>query len=280
MDNKEESPFQRLRRIDVSEHIEKKNGLSYLSWAWAIDKLLQEDYNAEWTYEPNTVCADETVLINCAVTAFGKTRKMQLPVMDYKNAPIKNPNAFQLNTAMQRCLVKTIALHGIGLYIYAGEDVPSEDKAPEIQITDEIKDLQFDLVNGINECVKVDELEQFWAENKETAKSDLPEEFFITVQSQYENRIAYIRDGEARGGVTKGAYDFRNAKQADNFLQIAETAFNRCDTIEELDQWKAENVTRIAALKRHGKRIETIKTMYEMAKAKLENQPKNMMVAG
>jgi len=67
----------------------------------------------------------------CTVHAFGVSRTAQLPVMDHRNKPIPNPDAFQVNTAMQRCLAKAIALHGLGLYIYAGEDLPEEDKKPE-----------------------------------------------------------------------------------------------------------------------------------------------------
>ena len=118
--------FNELRKIKVNEHIEKKNGLSYLSWAWAVDTLLQNDPNATWTYdEPKTF--GETLMVFCTVTAFGKSMTAQLPVMDYRNKAIPNPDAMSVNTAMQRCLAKAIALHGIGLYIYAGEDLPEED---------------------------------------------------------------------------------------------------------------------------------------------------------
>ena len=64
------------------------------------------------------------MMVFCKVTAFGKSRTAQLPVMDFRNQAIANPNAYQVNTAMQRCLAKAISLHGIGLYIYAGEDLP------------------------------------------------------------------------------------------------------------------------------------------------------------
>lgn len=118
--------FNELRKIKVNDHIEKKNGLSYLSWAWAVDTLLQHDPNATWTYdEPKTF--GETLMVFCTVTAFGKSMTAQLPVMDYRNKAIPNPDAMAVNTAMQRCLAKAIALHGIGLYIYAGEDLPEED---------------------------------------------------------------------------------------------------------------------------------------------------------
>ena len=133
--------FNQLRKIDVSEHIEKKNNLSYLSWAYAVDELLQADPMAMWEYRffdykdgQVPYCRiGETCMIFCVVTAFGKTMTAQLPVMDHRNKAIQNPDAFQVNTAMQRCLAKAISLHGIGLYIYAGEDLPEQDKVdPEV----------------------------------------------------------------------------------------------------------------------------------------------------
>jgi hypothetical protein len=115
--------YKDLRQINVSQHIEKKNGLSYLSWSWALDQLLQLDDSATWEYlEPKRF--GESMMVFCKVTAFGKSRTAQLPVMDFRNQAIPNPNAYQVNTAMQRCLAKAISLHGIGLYIYAGEDLP------------------------------------------------------------------------------------------------------------------------------------------------------------
>jgi hypothetical protein len=124
------SKFELLAAINVNPHIEKKNGLSYLSWAWALDQLLRQDPDAEWEYQEPKLFG-ETMMVYCTVTAFGKKRTAHLPVMDYKNQPIPSPNAFQINTAMQRALVKAIALHGLGLYIYAGEDLPEGAEKPE-----------------------------------------------------------------------------------------------------------------------------------------------------
>jgi len=124
--------YSELRKVNVNEHIEKKNGLSYLSWAWAVDQLLQLDNAATWSYGEPTKFG-ESLMVFCTVEAFGKKMTAQLPVMDYRNKAIPNPDAMSVNTAMQRCLAKAIALHGIGLYIYSGEDVPEEDvvKKPE-----------------------------------------------------------------------------------------------------------------------------------------------------
>ena len=140
--------FNELRKIDVGDKIEKKNGLSYLSWAFAVDQLLQRDPTATWDYrfgkediaqagqaasfvDVPYVRIGATAMVFCTVHAFGVSRTAQLPIMDHRNKPIPNPDAFQTNTAMQRCLAKAIALHGIGLYIYAGEDLPEEEAKPE-----------------------------------------------------------------------------------------------------------------------------------------------------
>ena len=118
--------FKELRQINVGQHIEKKNGLSYLSWSWALDQLLQLDDSATWEYlDPKRF--GDTLMVFCRVTAFGKSRTAQLPVMNFRNQAISNPNAYDVNTAMQRCLAKAISLHGIGLYIYAGEDLPTPE---------------------------------------------------------------------------------------------------------------------------------------------------------
>lgn len=115
--------YAELRRINVNDYIEHKNGLAYLSWSWAVDQLLQLDEGATWEYaEPRLF--GETMMVFCTVHAFGKSRTAQLPVMDFRNRAIHNPDAFSVNTAMQRCLAKAISLHGLGMYIYAGEDLP------------------------------------------------------------------------------------------------------------------------------------------------------------
>jgi hypothetical protein len=122
------SPFERLSKVNVNEHVEKKNGLSYLSWAWAWAELMKADHTATVEYHAPTEFGNKTFMVSCTVTAFGINRTMSLPVMDHRNKAIADPDAFAFNTAMQRCLVKAIAMHGLGLYIYAGEDLPEESK--------------------------------------------------------------------------------------------------------------------------------------------------------
>lgn len=118
--------YPEIAAINVSGKTERKGNLVYLSWAWAVDQLLRLDPSATWEYK-EPVYFKETLMVFCSVSAFGKTMTAQLPVMDHKNKAIPNPDAFAVNTAMQRCLAKAIALHGLGLYIYSGEDLPPDE---------------------------------------------------------------------------------------------------------------------------------------------------------
>jgi hypothetical protein len=131
------SKYLELRNVDVSDKVEKKNGLSYLSWAWAVDTLLQRDPQATWSYG-QPVMFGETVMVFCTVNAFGKSMTAQLPVMDYRNKAISNPDAFAVNTAMQRCLAKAIALHGLGLSLYVGEDLWDDIEVDPTDLVDKI----------------------------------------------------------------------------------------------------------------------------------------------
>ena len=143
-----------LRKINVNEHTEKKGKFTYLSWAWAVDQLLQADPMATWDYQAPMQFGD-TLMVFCSVTAFGKTMTSQLPVLNAQNKAIANPDAFAVNTAMQRCLAKAIALHGIGLYIYAGEDIPDEP-------TPDLGELAQYWVGNINLCKTIDELKDVY----------------------------------------------------------------------------------------------------------------------
>ena len=120
--------FARLSAINVSEHIEKKGGFSYLSWPFAIAQLRLADATATWEVRRFDglpyLSTDLGVFVEVAVTVQGITLSQIHPVLDSRNRPLIAPTAFDINTSIQRCLVKAIALHGLGLYIYAGEDLP------------------------------------------------------------------------------------------------------------------------------------------------------------
>jgi hypothetical protein len=132
-----ENYFAKLNSINVSEHVEKKGQFSYLSWPYAVAQLRQADPAATWEVKRfDALPYQKTELgyfVEVAVTVQGVTLSQIHPVLDARNRPIDLPNAFDINTSIQRCLVKAIALHGLGLYVYAGEDLPAGDRSPETE---------------------------------------------------------------------------------------------------------------------------------------------------
>jgi hypothetical protein len=125
-----------LLKVNVNDHTEKKNGLTYLSWAWAWAEVLKVDAGATWDAVefdglPCRFMPDGSALVKTTVTIKGQTKVCWLPVMNHRNQAIKAPDAFAVNTALVRCLTKNISMFGLGLYIYAGEDLPEGEDAPE-----------------------------------------------------------------------------------------------------------------------------------------------------
>lgn len=132
------SAFETLNSINVNGHTEQKNGLTYLSWAWAWGELLKKFPDSSYTiYENkdgwNYHTDGRTAWVKTGVTVEGKEYIEYLPVMDYKNRsiPLENITSFDVNKSIQRSLTKAVARHGLGLYIYAGEDLPEADKSLE-----------------------------------------------------------------------------------------------------------------------------------------------------
>jgi len=134
-----------LSKIDVSKHIEKKANLSYLSWAWAWATLMEHYPESSYEFHPLEVGEDGTVTVSCTVTVLQTSRMMWLPVMDNRNNSIKNPDSRKISDAKMRCLVKCIAMHGLGLYIYAGEDLPETEPEAPTPITD----VEFKMLNDL-----------------------------------------------------------------------------------------------------------------------------------
>ena|SRR5699024_279656 len=128
--------FTELAKINVSEHVEKKGQFSYLSWTFAVNELRKRYPDATWEvkrFDGKPFMNTELgYFVEVSVTVNGIELSQIHPVLDNRNRPIDNPNPFHINTSIQRCLVKAIALHGLGLYIYAGEDLPTE-KTPITQ---------------------------------------------------------------------------------------------------------------------------------------------------
>jgi hypothetical protein len=122
-----------LLKINVNDHTERKGNLTYLSWAWAWAEVLKIDPAARYTVHeydglPLVYLKDGTAMVKVSVEIKGDIKTCLLPVLDHKNKPIENPNSFAVNTSIMRCLAKCIALHGLGLYIYAGEDLPEAER--------------------------------------------------------------------------------------------------------------------------------------------------------
>ena len=126
--------FKTLNSVNVNDKTEKKNGMTYLSWAWAWGEVKKAYPSATYTiYENangwNYHTDGRTCWVKTGVTIEGIEHIEYLPVMDYRNnsIPLEKVTSFDVNKAIQRSLTKAAARHGLGLYIYAGEDLPEEE---------------------------------------------------------------------------------------------------------------------------------------------------------
>ena len=132
MSNTKQSTFMKLFKTDVSEYVKKKGNFNYLSWAYAVQELKRACPTARWGVTKaedgspffKTTCG---YFVDVWVEVDGVSLSQIHPVLDNRNQAIESPNAFQINTSLQRALAKCIALHGLGLYIFAGEDLPEPD---------------------------------------------------------------------------------------------------------------------------------------------------------
>lgn len=131
------SVFDTLNAVNVNGHTEKKNGLTYLAWAWAWSEVKKAFPDANYTiYENkdgwNYHTDGKTAWVKTGVTIEGIEHIEYLPVMDLRNKsiPVENITSFDVNKAIQRSLTKAVARHGLGLYIYAGEDLPESEQKP------------------------------------------------------------------------------------------------------------------------------------------------------
>ena len=166
------SVFDVLNAINVNEHTEKKNGLTYLSWAWAWAEVKKHFPDAFYTIYENANGMNyhtdgRTCWVKTGVTINGLEHIEYLPVMDYRNASIilDNVTSFDVNKAIQRSLTKAVARHGLGLYIYAGEDLPEADR--------EIKQNELDTVcNEVRNAATMQDLESLYNKYKNKYKSD------------------------------------------------------------------------------------------------------------
>ena len=129
---KKEHYFEVLRKHNVSKHMEQKGQFNYLSWAYAVEELRKLKPDATWRvvkdengYPYTSTPAGHFVEVEVTVDDISLSQIH--PVLDHRNQTLEQPNAFQINTSIQSCLAKAIALHGLGLYIFRGEDLPEAD---------------------------------------------------------------------------------------------------------------------------------------------------------
>jgi hypothetical protein len=169
-----------MLKTNVNEHTEKKNGLTYLSWAWAWAEALKADpeatYKIEMFGDKCYMDINGTAMVFVTVTLFGKPMMCQLPVMDSYNKSITiegvtttnkygkevttKLDSFNVNTAIMRCMTKALALHGLGMYIYSGEDLPLGENESDEGAPDESRML--DYIAAIEATTTLDELKDIY----------------------------------------------------------------------------------------------------------------------
>lgn len=210
------STWETLSKIDVSEHTEEKNGLTYLSWAWAWGKVKDNYPKARyvkriWDTElPYTKDDQGYAYVEVTVIIGDEEQSELMPVLDYKNQSVKNPNSFQVNTALQRCLAKCCAMHGLGHYIYAGEDLPQgmEEPEPEVSIhpaKGDAKEVKgYKLISEIfttfiPDCEDVATLRSFWGKNKNALEilKKGNKELYEKVLGNFTEHSETLKKGEA-----------------------------------------------------------------------------------
>ena len=136
------SVFETLSNIEINpDNIEKKGKFNYISWAAAWQDVSQKYPDATFAKRLSEVNG----FVEVDVTIEGKTLTEQFPILNYSNKPVQNPNAFDINTAFQRGLVKCLAYFGYGLFIYKGEDIPTIN-----EINEKIEDVKYEDIEEQN----------------------------------------------------------------------------------------------------------------------------------
>lgn len=190
-----------LSKINVNDKTETKGtgkyALTYLSWAWAWGVLMEHFPESAYEIHQDRILPDESVMVSVTLTIKDGdeqfSRFMWLPVMDHLNKSIKNPTATDINKAIMRCLAKTIAMCGLGHYIYAGEDLPVSEETPKTKSQEpsqkstqqnvnstQDKSILDKLKTGLKECGNKKELEERYAKQMpwiETNHPDLIDEY-------------------------------------------------------------------------------------------------------
>lgn len=197
----ENNYFQKLFKINVNDKVEKKNGLTYLSWsyAWAEVKKLFPDANYT-IYETLDSCIyftdGRTAWVKTGVKINDIEHIEYLPIMDYKNKsiPLEQITSFDVNKTIQRSLTKAVARHGLGLYIYAGEDLPESDEEKEAKATQNRIAKNMALEDKDNKTIKPQTKTSKNAEKNEIKDINEMELPFETKEEQAIEDLTYLHD--------------------------------------------------------------------------------------
>jgi hypothetical protein len=196
--------FVALAGVDCGRHVERKGRFSYLSWPFAVTELLRRHPDATWRVHETPdgvpyVQSPAGAFVKVSVTVAGIERAQIHPILDANNRTVADPDAFQVNTSIQRAVVKAIALHGLGLYIYAGEDLPNGEPRSNGRSGQTIAaaNEHGDWALRIAACPTLADLQRLWTAG--TATGDLDER----LRTVFTDRAAALRgpaDGAPAGG--------------------------------------------------------------------------------
>ena len=211
MEKNQNTVFASLNALNVNDHTEKKNGLTYLSWAWAWQEVKKMFPDAEYKIykdeqnHPYIEDPDFGLMCFTSVTINGQTHEMWLPVMDgankamrrtpytyktwdrynnkWKETGVSAATMFDINKTIMRCLVKNLAMFGLGLYIYAGEDLPADEQQPS-QPAQTVASPYLSAVKGAK---TVDELKKIWDKFSELQEDPTFKDVFSIRRKELEN---------------------------------------------------------------------------------------------
>ena len=192
-----------LSAINVNDQIQKKGNLSYLSWAWAWSTLMSKYPESYYVFQDNRI-ENGTVMVECVLTIHEgeevATRTMWLPVMDHRNKAIVDPDTRDISDARMRCLVKCLAMFGLGFYIYAGEDIPSTEKEALDQPIDQAQ------AQRLNEMLDYSgaDIEKFLSFYKIASVAELPKSHHEQAYNMLAKKIADMEAATAQSDQELG----------------------------------------------------------------------------
>ena len=240
MTEKKESVFETLSKIDVSGHVEKKMGLSYLSWAWCWqtlktiypdtpvpkitkykEMLLTKNGYELTDREVPYLTTPTGTMVEVTVSIKGVDYTQSLYVMDNRNKVVVNPTIGQINKTIQRCTVKAIAMAGLGLNLYAGEDLPMGDISEQDKKKAEQKRKQSEQKARLQTVLgEYRELLPKVAEAYETTTGEIEEQVKQTAESEIENfdKMPAINRGERMNNILKNMLRQKGATEQGDLL--------------------------------------------------------------